>query len=65
MSSIQTEYRKKRIDLVKGMLLSLIDLTQLKKKELEKIPLPKLKQLSREIEELKLLEKADLSGVTK
>lgn len=53
MVSIQTEYRKKRTDLVKGMLLSLIDLTQMKKKELEKIPLPKLKQLSKDIEELK------------
>ena len=54
MPSIQTEYRKKRIDLVKGMLLSLIDLTQLKKKELEKIPLPKLKQIARDLEDLKL-----------
>jgi len=53
MSSIQTEYRKKRIALVKGMLLLLIDLAQLKKKELEKIPLPKLKQIAREIEALK------------
>jgi len=35
------------------MMLNLIDLTQLKKKELEKIPLPKLKQISKELEEIK------------
>lgn len=53
MPSIQTIYRQKRIDLVKKMMSNLIDLTQLKKRELEKIPLPKLKQIARELEEIR------------
>jgi len=52
MPSIQTEYRRKRLVLVKEMMISLIDLTQLKKKELEKIPLPKMKQITKEIKNL-------------
>jgi len=52
MVSIQTIYRQKRLNLIKDMISSLIDLTQLKKKELEKIPLPKLKQIAKDIEKI-------------
>lgn len=52
MVSIQTKYRRERIELVKSMLCSLIDLTQLKKKDLEKIPFTKLKQIAKNLEEI-------------
>jgi len=52
MTSIQTQYRAKRTQLLKDMIAYIIDLTQLQKKQLEKIPLPQLKRITEEIKTL-------------
>jgi len=52
MSSIQTEYREKRVFLLKSILGYIIDLLLLQRKKLSRIPLPKLKALEKEVEDL-------------
>ena len=52
MSSIQTEYREKRVSLLKSILCYSTDLLLLQRKELGRIPLPRLKALKKEIEDL-------------
>jgi hypothetical protein len=45
MVSTRTKYRQKRIELIKECIMILADMLTWEKKELEKIPLPKLKQM--------------------
>jgi hypothetical protein len=47
MTSTRTLYRQKRIELIKEIIMLLLNMLTLEKKELEKIPLPKLKQVKK------------------
>jgi len=49
--STRTEYRQKRVQLIRECNNLLLDMLTLKKKDLEQIPLPFFKNLKKEIEE--------------
>lgn len=49
MSSIRTEYRLKRISLIKEIINTLINLLSWDMKDLERIPLPMLKDIANKL----------------
>lgn len=50
MVSIRTQYRQKRVELIRQILNLFLDMLLLNKKELETIPLPFFKKLKKTVE---------------
>ena len=50
MTSIRTQYRQKRVELIKDCIMLLVNMLTLEKKELEKIPLPFFKNVKKFLE---------------
>ena len=49
MTSTRTQYRQKRIQLIKDSIALLLDMLTMEKKELEKIHISKFKKIKKEI----------------
>ncbi len=50
MPSVRTEYRRKRVSLVKDCIVLLLDMLSMEKQTLEKVKLPFFKKLKKTIE---------------